>query len=374
MKKLIIAITILAVCSCSDEIKNLTEQTMPSVSTVNIINGTIVNELYRGTGETKTLAFRDNAAFESFKITISQMNEEDRCQYVSKYGIVSVYNLSKKADDELEEIGATSKNEKEFAQAYDALKSNYDGTLVSNAKDLSDLNLYVPASDDDEIYPFITGKNHKIVIGKEIIDLKFYDRVNKSDSLTFINTAHQSNMRRSRPTENEANWNVNWFIESDDGKKVAFNAYIDGDHVTFHFGAQKKMWYGWKRDNNRQLYFRLFELSGMTFDRFSAELMEMNNPDKTYWLGEYKRFGSIDLNVGNWINQGAPSMNSCNVTGKIYVWTDMTVDKDDSGNIIYYKRYTGDIDPNTGEYYYFTTSYPSLSNSKAYVCKLALTN
>jgi hypothetical protein len=133
------------------------------------------------------------------------------------------------------------------------------------------------------------------------------------------------------------------------------------------------MWYGWKRDNDRDLYFRLSSLSGMTFDRISAGLFEMENPDLTYWLGGVVKFGSIDLNVGRWTVQPAPSLYSCNVTGKIYVWTDMTVDKDANGNVIHYMEPLPYIDPNTGEPAYLETNYPSLSNNKAYVCKLALT-
>lgn len=345
------------------------------VRSVNIIDGTIVDHTYEIKNDTtRTLAFRDEAAFETVKRTLLQMNEEDRKNYSSRYGLVNISKIAEIADEELEEIGASCTTMENFVHAYNALKIKYMNILVSNKHDSTDLSLYVPASDDENVYPYITGINHKIVIGNKIIDLQFYDRVNKSDSINFIHTdSHKSGMRRSRATDNEMNWDINSFVEQDNGKKVSFSASIEGDHIKFHFGAQKKMWYGWKRDNDRDLYFRLPSLSGMTFDRISAGLFEMENPDLTYWLGGVVKFGSIDLNVGRWTVQPAPSLYSCNVTGKIYVWTDMTVDKNANGNVIHYMAPLPTLDPSTGEPAYVETNYPSLSNDKAYVCKLALT-
>ena len=375
MKKVLLLFTVLAVCSCNDDTIIPTEQISPLVRSVNIIDGTIVDHTYEIKNDTtRTLAFRDEAAFETVKRTLLQMNEEDRKNYSSRYGLVNISKIAEIADEELEEIGASCTTMENFVHAYNALKIKYMNILVSNKHDSTDLSLYVPASDDENVYPYITGINHKIVIGNKIIDLQFYDRVNKSDSINFIHTdSHKSGMRRSRATDNEMNWDINSFVEQDNGKKVSFSASIEGDHIKFHFGAQKKMWYGWKRDNYRELYFRLYDLNGMTFDRTGAGLFEMENPDKTYWLGPNGQFGSINLNVGRWTVQPAPSIYSCNVTGKIYVWTDMTVDKNANGNVIHYMAPLPTLDPSTGEPAYVETNYPSLSNNKAYVCKLALT-
>ena len=375
MKKILLLFTVLVVCSCNDDIIIPTEQILPLVRSVNIIDGTIVDRTYKINNDTTlTLAFRDEAAFETVKRTLLQMNEEDRKNYSSRYGIINISKIAEVADEELEEIGASCTTLENFISAYNAYKIKYKGILVSNKQDSTDLNLYIPASDDEKVYPYIAGINHKIVIGNTIIDLQFYDSINKSDSINFVHTdSHKSGMRRSRATDNEMNWDVNSFVEQDDGKKVTFTASIDGDCIEFHFGAQKKMWYGWKRDNNRELYFRLYDLSGLTFDRIGAGLYEMENPYKTYWLGQDGQFGSINLNVGKWIVQPAPSIYSCNVTGKIYVWTDMTVDKDADGNVIHYMDPLPTLDPSTGEPAYVETNYPSLSNDKAYVCKLALT-
>lgn len=375
MKKILLLFTILVVCSCNEDTIISTEQISPLVRSVNIINGTITDNTNGIKNDTTlTLAFRDEAAFETVKRTLLQMNEEDRKNYSSRYGLVNISKIAEIADEELEEIGASCTTMENFVHAYNALKIKYMNILVSNKHDSTDLSLYVPASDDENVYPYITGINHKIVIGNKILDLQFYDRVNKSDSITFIHTnPHKSGLRRSRATDNEMSWDVNSFNEDDGDKKVTFRASIDGDHIMFHFGAQKKMWYGWKRDNYRELFFRLYDLNGMTFDRTGAGLFEMENPDKTYWLGPNGQFGSINLNVGRWIVQPAPSIYSCNVTGKIYVWTDMTVDKDADGNVIHYMAPLPTLDPSTGEPAYVETNYPSLSNDKAYVCKLALT-
>lgn len=49
--------------------------------------------------------------------------------------------------------------------------------------------------------------------------------------------------------------------------------------------------------------------------------------------------------------------------GNVYVWTDMTIDRDDSGNIIYGTAYINGTP--------VKTSFPQLSKDKSYPCKIS---
>ena len=90
----------------------------------------------------------------------------------------------------------------------------------------------------------------------------------------------------------------------------------------------------------------------------------------TYNAAFIAKFGQPASNQDWGFGSGASARTRANA-GANYATTHEY--KDANGNVIHYMEPLPYIDPNTGEPAYLETNYPSLSNNKAYVCKLALT-
>ncbi|WP_288837748.1 hypothetical protein [uncultured Bacteroides sp.] len=93
--------------------------------------------------------------------------------------------------------------------------------------------------------------------------------------------------------------------------------------LNIHIGFQKKLWYGWRRDNHRDAYY-YFDASPFQYNYWlkpnakDAPLLQQDItcPDIYFFENE----GTIDYESG-YIVGGSKVL-----TGKLYVWTDYTVE------------------------------------------------
>lgn len=107
------------------------------------------------------------------------MTHEERLSYVKSYGLISLQQLAEIADDELEIIGSEANSETEFRELYDSYTKKYEGFLINNQYDTSDLSLYVPEGDDMATY--VINEEHKVVIGDKIKTVSLENDMSEAD-------------------------------------------------------------------------------------------------------------------------------------------------------------------------------------------------
>lgn len=146
-KYLCMAAFAVAVFSCQQE--ELVEaqqegQSVEPVRLVQVVNGSQLMEV--GVLATRSveagdylLQFDSEATYQSFLDRLKGMSHKERMELVERYGLVSLQEMAAMADRELEQIGAEAANEAEFKAAYERYKAKYEGVLVDNKYDETDL-------------------------------------------------------------------------------------------------------------------------------------------------------------------------------------------------------------------------------------------
>lgn len=128
--------------------------------------------------------------------------------------------------------------------------------------------------------------------------------------------------------------------------KTIFDCKIENNKIIFHFGFQKKMWYGYKRDS-MSCFFRLANMKGLTNVGNPDVSQTLYHPATYFWgtIGNYLSFGTADVSFGDVVINPAPIKDAYTVTGEIYVWNEKMMDKDSNNNIIYQVEHNplGDI-------------------------------
>lgn len=299
-----------------------------SVQLVEIIGDGEVVPVTRNSGETDgnyALKFVSEKAYQETVAKLKQMNETERLAFTSSLGLTSLQNLLSIADDELETIGAKATDETDFRVKYEAYKEKYSEYFIFNSVDDLDLSPYMP--DGDEIPSYLVGENHIMVIGDKIEEVNFIRRMGESDSLLFASGIEAKSVVTTRSLPDEAKWPENDFIEYPfDGKKTTFSFTPIGITKEFklHLGAQKKMWYGWKKDPKRDFYLKFGVSSFQYVDvGIAGQPVWSNSPQYIYsFLGAK---GKVNVTIGR--------VTGGHVKGKAYVWTDQTIEKDAKGNV-----------------------------------------
>jgi len=301
----------LAMVSCQNE-DLVTENASVENAKVQLVqvtdNGQIIptNNVARaiGNGESYALQFDSKATYDATIKQLETMSAKEKLSFAESYGLHSLQQLAIVADEELEQIGAEASSEADFRKKYEAYKAKYTNILISNPYDSSDLSLYVP--DGNNVLTYLIGENAKIVIGNEIDTILLSQDMANSDKLSFAPKA-----------QTLADENLNGFYVRDGSKKTNCEVTLDPRtlFVNVHVGLQKKMWYGWKRDNHRDVYYHI-ELTNFTYNYWADGNRQINIgcPD----LYVFKETGSIDYKTG-YLTGGSKTLG-----GMIYVWTDMT--------------------------------------------------
>lgn len=306
----------LTACSNDDLTSNsiISNNTEPDVSTV-IISGDKVISSSRATAIDSQLAlnFKDFASFEKFKTILEEKSDDEKISIVKKYGITTLHDIAIKADQELEEIGKNATSENEFRKLYKEYKNRYKGILVSNEKNDSDLTLYVPS--EENTLSYIANCNMVYAINNRIIKADLKQEV----------PSYAKNIAQKLTSTEPTTANFSEFSPKS-GKKVYFQAYLNGIRMWVRMYCRKKMWYGWKNDPNRSYYYCPSLNNFVYLDEGPDGQEKVVMPLPMYIHNQ---------NVSNGFNYILGRIERGNhITGKIYAWTDMTSEYDENGNEI----------------------------------------
>jgi hypothetical protein len=246
------------------------------------------------------------------------MSHKEKLAYTDSIGLISLQKLLEIADNELDNIGNKSVNENDFREKYKRYKEKYARYFIFNEYDSEDLSPYIPDGDINASY--LVGISHSIVINNNIDNIKFNNEMSQSDKILFAsNLPLAKNNVLTRSLAPESEWPTNSFIQKDGSRKTIFSISSYYENVTVHFGAQKKMWYGWKRDPNRDFYLKI---NFSNFEYFTktehGQVIWYNYPADLYsYIGTG---GLADIKFGRF------SGNYTSSTGRAFVWTDVTID------------------------------------------------
>lgn len=287
------------------------------------------------------LQFISESDYQSAIAEIGHMNDKERLAYTNNF--ISLQELAIKADEELDEIGNAATSEADFRKKYAQYVEKYNGKLITNKYDPEDLTLYVP--DGDNLSTYLINENRKVVIGNKIKEISLNNDMGATDKVLFAAKA-SSNEAGGKHIHNEA-------------QKTTYGVTLQQNMLLrVHIGFQKKRWYGWKRDNHRDAYYYL-EASPFQYNYWikpakdaPERQINISRPDLYFFENQ----GTVDYDSG-YILSGSKVL-----TGKLYVWTDYTVESDS----IFYKQVVraNGIDRNI--------KMPKCNKSKAYTLDFTL--
>lgn len=261
------------------------------------------------------LQFNSETTYQSFLNQLKEMTHEERLSYVKSYGLISLQQLAEIADDELEIIGSEANSETEFRELYDLYTKKYEGFLINNQYDTSNLSLYVPEGDDMATY--VINEEHKVVIGDKIKTVSLENDMSEADKAVFAIPTVVSSLPGIEPFYTFQNIYA-------DSKKVSGSVNLESNYtIRVHVGTQKKMWYGWKRDNDRDVYFQFSAPSTHMYYLYQMQIgdhkQDVSRPTP-FDLYFYPHKGSFDYTIG------ALHPNIRAIEGTFYVWTDHFVE------------------------------------------------
>lgn len=320
-------------CACQDDQIVDQKVSLDHSNTIQLVEITDNNEVIPvtstrgnvGSASNLALRFASETDYLAALRDIEGRDISGKLRFADSLGLTSMQKLLQLADDELESIGANALNESDFRNKYNAYKEKYSKYFVFNQVDKSDLSAYMPAG--DEKASFVVGIGHKVVVGNRVERIDFHQRMSVEDSLLFANSPSKAAQPFTRALKLEAEWPVNSFNERPfNGKKTVFNFRpTSGREFEIHLGAQKKMWYGWKKDPARDFYLK-FSVSNFQYVVAGAggHPVWTSSPEYIYsFLGAK---GKVNMTIGRGLGG--------NIEGKAYVWTDQTIEKDAKGNVI----------------------------------------
>ena len=314
--------------SCNDETINM-ESHAPnnqSIQLVKIENGKVLSyETSRSsnTSDGYALKFATEDIYNSVIFQLSNMTTKEKLAYITKLGLTSLQKTSIIADTELEKIGAEAIDENDFREKYEIYKNKYEGILIPNLYDDNDLSLYVP--DGDNILTYLVSNTKTIVVGEEVRSISLTNDMSESDKAVFTPKAKTLYSRA-------VTWYDNGFNEKYAGgnKKLTFDVSIKDPAertMNVHLGAQKDMWYGWKRDTAREFYFESYLDNFIYLATTGTHIVEVPRSQR-YCYGDCG--GKLDIILGK-----GGAFTSIPISGKMYVWTDMIAESDANGNPLY---------------------------------------
>ncbi len=299
-----------------------TSQASKPIEVVNLVSGKIV----RGVADdatTQALSFATENDYQSTLTKLKTMSSEEKLAFTDQLGFVSLQKLAEIADEELEKIADEATDENDFRTKYAEYKAKYSPYLAFNKYDETDLSAYVPEGDNESSY--LVGANHTLLINQNVKTIDFTNEMNAVDKSLYA-TPHQEFNESEISTMSlapESQWPINSFIIKNGKQKTIFSArvetfndgslgYLGRKSLYFYFGAQKKMWYGWKDDGNRTIFFQYSMSSAYRFD-LEPNVKKYNGAD-SYFCDKIKydnRMGSQSVGT--------------TFVGKIYAWTDATI-------------------------------------------------
>ncbi len=340
MKKYLFAIGLMAVFffSCDQEEKLESTPVDQSIKVVSLMDGKVQSSDVTVTNAINTMAlqFPSEAEFQKVMDDLDKMSSGERIAFTDRIGFISLEKLLLLADAELDIIADEASSEADFSEKYLDYKEKYSKAFIFNHKQLDDLSAYIPAAAND-LFAYVVGENRSVVIGNEIRTIDFSREMRNADALLYAG--------ETQPTTRTL-VGTNSFNIINGSKKTIFTPEIKYENVGaagtpmvyrmhYHFGAQKKKFYGWKRDSARDFAFT-----------------ERVNPSSGQYVRTYfpNAGGNYNITSGH-------STSNVTFVGTVFVWTDQMLDKDANGNIIYDPAPFGGV---------------ACTESKAYECKISM--
>jgi hypothetical protein len=320
----------LAFVACQNEEildrESVNEENETSIQLVLIEEGSVIpfSQARSEVGkQSYALKFADEDVYASTMAYLEGLSSNERIAFVKGFGLESLQELSVIADAELEIIGTNASNEADFREKYKAYKDKYAGILVANSYDTDDLSLYVP--DGDNLNTYLINNTKNIVVGNEIRYIELVNDMGESDKNSFTYCEQNMESRVAAWYTNE--FNVKY---ADNNKKLIFSVTIPEpakQEMKVHIGAQKKMWYGWKRDTAREFYFESY-LDNFIYLAYNGTTPPVSVPRSQRYC--YKDCdGQVNLILGK-----KGTLTSSPISGKMYIWTDLIAEKDANGNLL----------------------------------------
>ena len=249
-------------------------------------NGNITNS---GDTNNQVLCFSSEAKYNDFVQKVKQLPNEEKMDVFNNLGFTNLKKIEAIADKELDSIGENCSNEAEFRSKYTRYVNKYAASLEINKFDSSDLSLYVPASSDEDVDPYIVGANKTVVINGQVRKINFKSEMNtaakrlygsKSSTSQVVDVNMEqngrkrisSNLIKATGTNGVIKWVTSsikiitdFHVESIKDPGIDVNSGRIFGYVGYlYFGAQKSMWYGSKR-TSRPMFFKLESLNGCGF-------------------------------------------------------------------------------------------------------------
>lgn len=316
MRKVFLSLCTIAMVACNSENFQVDKAensslNLSEISTVMVNGNKIVNGTRSESEGEFALCFNDYSSLKTFEEMLTNMSDQEKMDVVKKFGVSTYHDLQQVADDELEDIGSISTSESEFKLLYQQYLNKYEGLLIPNNIDSSDLNIYAP--DGDNIKSYISNKSRVYVVGNNVIKADLKDKLPRSAQLLSANSA-------SLPTNSSV-------FSPKSGKKVYFEAYLINTRMHVKMHCRKKMWYGWKNDPARSFYFDSFITSNFVYLSQGQYGQEIAAPRLPRYIFNNNVKNGFDIILGR-IDGGT------SVIGQIYTWTDMTSEHDSNGKDI----------------------------------------
>lgn len=310
MKKAFFLSIFAVLTACSNELPELgIENENPStqaVSVVRVEDGQILPTTRAANNDGElTLRFRDEKALNDFEAKLSSMSDAQAQQTINDLGVENLYDLSEKADDELERIGEQATSIEDFNAKYKEFLAKYQGLLARDNRMTESLSLIVPGQyDGKKPLSFILNQKAQIVVGNEVRTVDTKSLQASPSTQLFSTNAIATNSNDVYDNGGRITY---------PGKRIYYQLIFRQTRLNFGMSAEKKMWYGWKADKHRNFYY-IPELTNFTY--------AVNN----VLMYVYVNRSGFETILGTPINPKQP------VKGQLYIWTDITSEKDANGN------------------------------------------
>lgn len=260
------------------------------------------------------LQFDSKSTYDVIIKQLGKMSSKEKLAFAESYGLHSLQQLAIVADEELEQIGAEASSEADFREKYEAYKAKYTNILISNPYDSSDLSLYVP--DGDKLSTYLINSNCMVAIGDKLEKIRLQDDMSASDKSAFVSDIPTP---VALALADDIKWYTNKFNEKyyDGKKKLNFELSVQNPSdytMNVHMGAQKSMWYGWKRDSAREFYYESY-LENFVYLMYANNHIAVAPRAERYCHKDCGgKFDVVLGKRGTFTNQP--------IAGKMFVWTD----------------------------------------------------
>jgi len=316
-------------CSCNDDdiASSSKISNTPSIQLVQVSGDSVIPIVSSKTRTNDSeqsnyaIKFATQGDYENFITKMTALKSNERINYIDSIGLTSMQKILTDADKELDKIGNEATSEGYFRTKYQQYKNKYKSLFIFNTFDPSDLSPYMKDCGND-VNPCIVGTNHLIVIGNTIKKINFQNRMTENDSILFA-TPYNTSVPKSLTRSTEDNTvNENGVIYKQDGIKHIVSFYFyEANAIRMHLGAQKHMWYGWKR-TSRDFFVKV----GGIIDFHYAV-----NPDKDEGFTSTPLYMYVYENVSTYEAVIGYSDYS-SASGTAQLWTEQSAEKDESGN------------------------------------------